>query len=128
MSPPPLRVALLGYGLAGRVFHDLVVVATANRAHVPQAEAALRAGARPGDGARWGIPPREAWGEIVRGDAREPAEPAPGDWPAFYAGVARAIRDGAPPPVDPWDAVTVLRILEAARRSAAEGTVVRLGP
>lgn len=96
--------------------------------HLDPQEAALRSGARPGGGAPWGMPPRGQWGEIARGEEREPAVPVPGDWPAFYAGVARAIRDGAPPPVDPWDAVTVLRILEAARRSAAEGTVVRLEP
>jgi predicted dehydrogenase len=38
-----------------------------------------------------------------------------GDYPAFYAGVAAWVDDGAPPPVDPADAVAVLEILEAAR-------------
>ncbi len=41
-------------------------------------------------------------------------------------GVAAAVRDGAPPPVDPDDAVAGLVVLEAAYRSAAEGRVVRL--
>jgi predicted dehydrogenase len=36
------------------------------------------------------------------------------------------VRDGAAPPVDPEDAVSVLAVLDAARRSAREGTVVRL--
>jgi predicted dehydrogenase len=33
-------------------------------------------------------------------------------------------RDGGEPPVDPRDAVAVLRVIEAARLSAAEGRVV----
>jgi predicted dehydrogenase len=38
-----------------------------------------------------------------------------GDYAAFYRGIAQALRDGTPPPVDPADAVTVLEILERAR-------------
>ena len=49
-----------------------------------------------------------------------------GDWPTFYAGFERAIREGAPVPVDPGDAVAVLRVLDAARRSAGGGEVERL--
>jgi predicted dehydrogenase len=44
----------------------------------------------------------------------------------FYAGLAEALRNGGPPPVDPDDAVAGLRILDAARQSAAGGTTVRL--
>lgn len=51
----------------------------------------------------------------------------PGAWPAFYAGVRDAIRDGAPPPVPAADAIAVLDVLEAARESARTGTVVALG-
>ena len=47
-----------------------------------------------------------------------------GDYKHFYAGVAAAIRDGAPPPVAAEDAVTGLAIIEAAYRSAAEGCAV----
>ncbi|MCC6830535.1 MAG: Gfo/Idh/MocA family oxidoreductase [Thermoleophilia bacterium] len=89
-------------------------------------EDALRAGARPGDGAPWGVEPESRWGEVVAGDARTPVPSEPGAWPAFYAGVAAAVRDGAPPPVDAADAVTVLRVLEAARTSAAQSAIVRL--
>ena len=49
-----------------------------------------------------------------------------GDWPRFYALLVRALRDGDPPPVDPHDAVATLRVLEAARRSAASREVVTL--
>jgi predicted dehydrogenase len=37
------------------------------------------------------------------------------------------VRDGAPPPVRPEEAVDVLAVLDAARRSAREGRVVTLG-
>ena len=46
-----------------------------------------------------------------------------GDWPRFYADLERALREGSPPPVDPWDAVTGLEVLDAARRSASTAAV-----
>jgi predicted dehydrogenase len=49
-----------------------------------------------------------------------------GDYGAFYRGVVAALRHGAPPPVDPADAVYALRVLEAARASAAAHDVRRL--
>jgi hypothetical protein len=36
------------------------------------------------------------------------------------------LRHGAPPPVDPHDAVKGLEIIEAARIAAEKGTLVRL--
>ncbi len=50
-----------------------------------------------------------------------------GDWSAFYTGLARAVRGDGPPPVDPWDAVADLEVLDAARASAATGQVVEPG-
>ena len=82
-------------------------------------EAALAAGERPRPGEPWGREPPQRWGRLVRGDASEPVPSEPGDWPRFYAELEAALRDGAPPPVDPADAVTVLELLERARRSAA---------
>jgi hypothetical protein len=38
-----------------------------------------------------------------------------GEYTAFYRGIARALRDGVPPPGDPRDAVGGLEILERAR-------------
>ena len=46
---------------------------------------------------------------------------------AFYAGVREWLRGEAPAPVDPADSLRVMRILEAARRSAESGTVVDVG-
>jgi predicted dehydrogenase len=82
-------------------------------------EDALRAGRRPGDGGPWGEEPPERWGRLVRGDRREPVRAEPGRWPEFYARLERALREGAPPPVDPRDAVAGLRVLDAARAASA---------
>ena len=49
-----------------------------------------------------------------------------GDWPRFHSQLERALRRGSSPPVDPWDAVAGLEILDAARINAASGTVVDL--
>jgi predicted dehydrogenase len=87
-------------------------------------EAALRAGVGPGPG--WGEEPEALWGRVGVPDAWTPVPTEPGAWPAYYAGIAAALRDGAPPPVDPADAVEGLRIIEAARRSAAERTIIEL--
>jgi predicted dehydrogenase len=90
-------------------------------------EAALRAGSRPGDPG-WGEEPEERRGRLGAGDRLEPVPSEPGAWERFYAGVVAALRDGAAPPVDPADAVAGLEVIEAARRSAAEGRVVELVP
>lgn len=89
-------------------------------------EAALREGARPVPGEPWGAEPESAWGTL--GDtARQRAVPTlDGDYPAYYAAVARALREGAPPPVTAREAAATLRTLEAARTSAAERRVVHL--
>ncbi len=95
-------------------------------AEVDGQEAALVAGARPGDDGVWGSEPPEKWGHLVDEQGSEPVPSERGDWPRFYSLLERALREGSPPPVDPWDAVAGLEILDAARRSAASGTVVSL--
>ena len=82
-------------------------------------EEALRAGLTPG-GPGWGEEPKEHWGRLgVDGDLREvPTET--GSYGAFYEGVAASLQRGAPPPVDPSEAVAVLDVLEAARSSHEE--------
>ncbi len=93
-------------------------------------EGALAAGARPGDPG-WGEDPESSWGALGAEGAADDDAPRPvpterGAYERFYAGVLAAVRDGAPPPVDPADAVAGLRVLDAARRSAAEGRAVPL--
>lgn len=85
-------------------------------------EAALRDGAVPGPG--WGEEPEESWGRLGADQAWTRVRTEPGAYPAFYAAVADALRTGAPPPVDPMDAVTALEIIHAAQRSAEAGSVI----
>lgn len=87
-------------------------------------EAALREGARPTPGQRWGVEPEIAWGTLGDLDARRPVPTLDGDYPAYYAGVVTALREGTPPPVTAHEAVATIRVLEAARTSAAERRVV----
>lgn len=87
-------------------------------------EAELRAGRRPAEG--WGEEPKERWGVLGTVDDERPVATEAGWYPAFYDGVVDALTGSVPPPVDPADAVTVIRVIEAARRSAERGTVERL--
>jgi predicted dehydrogenase len=89
-------------------------------------EAALRAGRRPDGSEPWGQPERFEHGRLVAGDQSVPVPPEPGAWPQFYALLRDALVHGGPPPVDPRDAVEVLRVLEAARRSSRERSTVPL--
>ena len=88
-------------------------------------EDALRAGQRPGRGP-WGEEPAERWGVVGAGDDVRPVATERGDYGRFYAGVAAALRDGVPPPVDPDESWRVLEVIEAARRSALERSVIRM--
>ncbi|MEU0667995.1 Gfo/Idh/MocA family oxidoreductase [Streptomyces lavendulocolor] len=92
-------------------------------------EAALREGARPGPG--WGAEPDTSWGALGAGESPPtgggtPVPSLPGDYPAYYAAVAAALRDGTPPPVTAREAAAALDVLEAARRSARDGVAVTL--
>jgi predicted dehydrogenase len=86
-------------------------------------EEALRQGLRP-RAPGWGEEPEEHWGLLGAGDRVDRIRTDPGAYERFYEGVAAAIRDGSPPPVDPEDAVSALELLDAARASAREGKVV----
>lgn len=95
-------------------------------------EAALAAGRAPGD-PNWGVEPdssaailREYDDASTLTESRVPLER--GTWPAFYRGVERALRTGAEPPVLIGDVIANLRVLDAARESAASGATVRLDP
>ncbi|MDI9889127.1 Gfo/Idh/MocA family oxidoreductase [Streptomyces sp. HNM0645] len=95
-------------------------------------EAALREGHRPEPGLPWGREPQELWGRVGSGESPltgggHPVETLPGDYPAYYAGVAAALRDGTAPPVTAYEAADALDVLEAARRSARDGVTVEVG-
>ncbi|WP_149548330.1 Gfo/Idh/MocA family protein [Streptomyces marokkonensis] len=92
-------------------------------------EAALRDGLRPG--ADWGREPEELWGRVGAGESPmtgggRPEPTLPGDYPAYYAAVARALLSGGPNPVTALEAAAALDVLEAARRSAHEKVTVTL--
>ncbi|RDG35297.1 Gfo/Idh/MocA family oxidoreductase [Streptomyces corynorhini] len=94
-------------------------------------EADLRDGRRPGAGPGWGVEPEALWGRIGAGQSPltgggHPVETEPGDYPAYYAGIAAALRDATEPPVTARQAASALDVLEAARRSAREGVTVDL--
>jgi predicted dehydrogenase len=90
-------------------------------------EDALRGGGLPGE-VDWGMPPESTYPRLVRGDRSEPVTPEPGDWRRFYVLLRDALAGEGPLPVEPEEGVEVLRILEAARLSARDSTVVRLDP
>ena len=84
-------------------------------------EARVKAGARYDDPGV-GVEEPAFHGTLTLADGRKETVPTePGDYRRYYAGVGRAIANGAPPPVTAEEAVTGLRLIELARRSAAEG-------
>jgi predicted dehydrogenase len=89
-------------------------------------EQRLLAGDRPG-GPGWGQDgdPLEIW----RGGGGLASVSVPaGDYGRFYVLLRDAIRGAGEVPVAPADALTVMEIIEAGRRSTAEGIAVRLQP
>lgn len=62
----------------------------------------------------YGVTPEADWGLVGIGDDLTAVPTEAGDYPAFYAGVADSILTGAPAPVDPRDALEVVRIIERA--------------
>ncbi|MFG2179402.1 Gfo/Idh/MocA family oxidoreductase [Streptomyces abikoensis] len=94
-------------------------------------EGALREGLRPGTAASWGVEAESSWGRLGAGESPltgggEPVLTLPGDYPAYYAAIAEALRTGGLPPVTAREAAAALRVLEAAKTSAAEARTVTL--
>ncbi|MER6030387.1 Gfo/Idh/MocA family oxidoreductase [Streptomyces sp. NPDC001851] len=92
-------------------------------------EAALREGLRPGP--RWGTEPESLHGRIGAGESPvtgggTPVPTLPGDYPAYYAAVARALTGAGPNPVTALEAAAALDVLEAARTSATDKVTVTL--
>ncbi|MFD0269259.1 Gfo/Idh/MocA family oxidoreductase [Streptomyces sp. NPDC127106] len=94
-------------------------------------EAALREEHRPGNGTPWGEEPEHLWGRLGSGESPltgggTPVPTLPGDYPAYYAAVASALRNGGPAPVTAHEAAQCLAVLEAARVSSRDGVTVNL--
>lgn len=82
-------------------------------------EDALRGGMRPGDPG-WGIEAPENRGMLTLADgSREAVASERGCWEMFYEGIAAALLDGVPPPVDPIDSRNAVAVIVQA--SSARG-------
>ncbi|TDR50331.1 putative dehydrogenase [Halomonas ventosae] len=93
-------------------------------------EAWLKEGQAPSPG--WGVDPSpgtltldEGEGEATSLASRE-APAVPGDYPAFYAGIARTLLEGTPPPVTSESALDVMTLLETGLDSYRQGRWVKL--
>ncbi|GAB3534302.1 Gfo/Idh/MocA family oxidoreductase [Arthrobacter tecti] len=84
-------------------------------------ESALTAGMKPTDSG-YGLEPEETWGTLGAAAPRvQPPVIVPterGNYPAFYQGVAEAVRGTGPAPVDPRDALEVVKVLERIQSAA----------
>ena len=85
-------------------------------------EAGLKEGVRPG-GPGWGAEARP--GSLTRATGAEVSAPEDfageaGDYPAYYAALRDAVLGRGPNPVTPQEALDVMRVLEAGKRSTAE--------
>ena len=91
-------------------------------------EAALLGGRTPAtEGGGWGAEPESRWGRFSRGNQVEVVPTENGRWDTFYPAFAAAVRGQGEVPVPARDAIATAAVLDAARRSATEGGVVRLG-
>jgi len=93
-------------------------------------EAWLKAGQAPTSG--WGVDASPGTltldtgeGETLALTSRE-APMVAGDYPAFYAGIAAALLEGAPPPVTSESALEVMTLLETGLDSYRQGRWVKL--
>ncbi|OQS05486.1 hypothetical protein THRCLA_02390 [Thraustotheca clavata] len=80
-------------------------------------ETALRAGRTPAtDGENWGKESEEMWGTLTIGNESPVAVPSiPGNYSAFYKGLADSIQNEAPRLVNPQDSAAAIQIIEKAK-------------
>jgi len=88
-------------------------------------EAALKAGKTP-SGSHWGSSTYTSTATLTRADVAEIIDVAAGAYPSFYRSMAAAIADMGPVPVDPREALDVIRIIEIAKISARDGRTITL--
>ena len=88
--------------------------------HLDVQEQAFKEGKKP-TGADWGMDPKERWGTLYLEDKTTPIQTVNGDYRIFYQNVADAIVKGIPLEVTLPQTIAVLKLIEAAFISAAEG-------
>jgi predicted dehydrogenase len=139
MTGPTVRIGLVGYGMGGRYFHapliagaagcelaGVVTRSTERRAELARDSPGVTACDTLADLAATGVDavvvstPLHTHLPLVR-EAVGLGLPVVCDKP-----FAAAVRGRAPVPVDPWDAVAALAVLDPARTSATQGRVVEL--
>lgn len=89
-------------------------------------EQALMDGRLPGGDGAWGDSPASRESTLGVGHEVGPVPIDAGDYGRFYEGIAASIREGAPPPVTPAEALLTLDVIDAARRSAFIGQPVEI--
>jgi predicted dehydrogenase len=99
----------------GPRFHVLGSAAGWTKWGLDPQEAALKAGARPGDPG-FGLEPESAWGQLGVDGALRAVPTRRGSYAEFYRLLAAALQHGGPLPVDPRDAVAVLALIEGIHR------------
>jgi scyllo-inositol 2-dehydrogenase (NADP+) len=96
----------------------------------PQEDALVR-GETPMDD-QWGLEPEEHWGTLTLSKngaiTRTKITTEAGDYRQYYENVRDAIASGAPLDVTPEQALTVMRLLELARKSSAERRTLDFKP
>lgn len=98
--------------------------------HLDPQEAMLKTGRLPGpDAAAWGVDPEQGMLSLEENGTVKttPIATENGAYQAYYRQVRDAILDGAPNPVPPADAIAVMQLLEAGRRSHEERREIELG-
>ncbi|OQR90693.1 hypothetical protein ACHHYP_05314 [Achlya hypogyna] len=82
-------------------------------------ETALRAGRTPAtEGEHWGLEAEEQWGRIERAsEATEVVRTEPGNYGAFYKGLADTLQFGTPQLVRPEESAAAIAIIEQAKAS-----------
>ncbi|WP_031466291.1 Gfo/Idh/MocA family protein [Sciscionella sediminilitoris] len=115
------RIFLSGFAaLPGPRFHVLGSRAACTIWGTDPQEAMLRAGSLPGDEG-FGVREQRYWAAVGTPEQERRVRPPRGDYAAFYTRLAQALNGTAEPPVDPQDAVEVLRLIEQAHRQSWPG-------
>lgn len=84
-------------------------------------EKKLKAGFKPSGTRDWGLEPKDNWGSLDTIDEMGFIISKQGDYSSFYRNIYKAITFGEDLEVKPEQAKDVIRIIEAALRSQAEG-------
>ena len=88
-------------------------------------EQQLKKGIRPDDPS-YGVENTQDYGRFYSDLSNEPVKTEKGCYQQYYSEISAAIESGAENPVNPEDAVEVLKILELAEKSSARGTTLLL--